>query len=90
MIFDINDFYGENTTQTPLDDPFGITISTIGTIAVRYDRPGNAGRAELYIPVFEAKDIHVFSFRTPTGGGGIFEHQIYCAEDTTLACPSSS
>ena len=90
VIFDINDFYGENATQTPLDDPFGITISTIGAIAVRYDRSGNAGRAELYIPVFEAKDIHVFSFRTPTGGGGIFEHQIYCTEDTTLACPSSS
>ena len=32
VIFDINEFYGPNTTQTPLTDPFGVTISTIGKV----------------------------------------------------------
>ena len=53
-IFDINDHYGPNTTQTIARDPKGEVISTIGGLAWRYDRPGSDGKAELYIPVCEA------------------------------------
>lgn len=60
IIFDINQAYGEDTTQTPTEQ--GITISTLGRIAVGYD---DKGWAEIYIPVFEAKDIHLFSFKRP-------------------------
>ncbi len=84
VIFDINDYYGPNTTQTLLDDPQGITISTIGGMGWRYDQPGLLGLAEFYIPVFEAKDIHVISFR-PNGGSAI-----ECPEDTYLACPADA
>ena len=56
VIFDINEFYGEGTTHTPLKDPFGITVSTVGEIAV-HEQPNGA---VLYVPVFEATDVHVF------------------------------
>ncbi len=39
-IFDINDHYGPNTTQTIATDPKGQTISTIGGLGLRYDRAG--------------------------------------------------
>jgi len=81
VILDINDFYGANTTQTPMQDPFGRTISTIGGIAVRYDRSGPSGHAELYVPVFEAKDIHVFSLR-----GAPWDERISCGVSAPLVC----
>jgi len=56
VIFDIDAFYGEGTTQTVLTDPNGISISTIGKVGARKlsDKAVN-----LYVPVFEATDIHV-------------------------------
>ena len=83
VIFDINDVYGAGTTQTPLDDPFGVTISTIGEPAIRYDRKGPFGHAELYIPVFEARDIHVLSLRPRRG-----HRRVRCVADETLSCPA--
>lgn len=56
LLLDINDVYGEDTTSTPLQDPFGITISTIGEIGIREEEE----QVTLYVPVFEAQDIHVF------------------------------
>lgn len=81
VIFDINDYYGANTTQTLLDDPQGISISTIGGLTWRYDQPGPMGLAEIYFPVFEAGDIHVMSFR-PTGAA-----PVACPADVTVSCP---
>ena len=66
VIFDINDYYGPNTTQTVLKDPYGITISTIGDIGIREDPNG----AYLYIPVYEATDIHVFHHSTSHDDSG--------------------
>ncbi len=82
VIFDINDHYGPNTTQTLLDDPQGVSISTIGGLAVRYDDPGPNGQAEFYVPVFEAKEIHVFGFRASPP----FQ-TVDCPEDVQIACP---
>jgi hypothetical protein len=56
IIFDINVFYGPGTTQTTLDDPAGITISTIGRHAVHTV----AGATYILVPIFEAKQIQVF------------------------------
>jgi hypothetical protein len=56
LLFDIDEFYGENTTQTILEDPYGIIISSIGSIGVREEED----QIILYVPVFEATDIHVF------------------------------
>ncbi len=81
VVFDINDVYGPNTTQTPLADPFGITISTIGTVAVRNAGPRGRGLAEIYIPVFEAKQIHILSYRRTPGS-----ERVACVEDVLLAC----
>jgi hypothetical protein len=81
VIFDINEFYGPNTTQRLLDDPQGISISTIGGLTWRYDRRGPLGLAEIYFPVFEAREIHVMSFR-PNG-----ESPVSCPADVTVACP---
>ena len=83
-IFDINDHYGPNTTQTLVsDDPKGEVISTIGGLAWRYDRPGQDGMAEFYVPVFEARQVHVFSFRK-----GKPADRVVCPADITLACPA--
>lgn len=82
VIFDINDHYGPDTTQTLLDDPQGISISTIGGLAWRYDEPGPLGMAEFYVPVFEARDIHVLSFRPVDGGA-----PVDCPADVYPACP---
>lgn len=83
VAFDINDYYGPNTSQTLQDDPQGVSISTIGGLAWRYDRPGPDGMAEFYLPVFEGRDIHVLGFR-PAGDG----RPLRCPEDTYPPCPS--
>ena len=83
-IFDINDYYGAGTTQRIADDPKGEVISTIGGVGWRYDRPGRDGRAEIYVPVFEARQIHVFSFRKQRGA-----ERVRCPADVTLACPAA-
>ncbi len=80
VIFDINDYYGPNTSQTLLDDPQGVSISTVGGLSWRYDRPGPEGRAEFYIPVFEAREIQVIAFRET-------EERIACPADIYPACP---
>jgi hypothetical protein len=82
-IFDINDHYGPNTTQTFAPSVPGEVISTIGGVGWRYDRPGPDGRAEIYVPVFEARQIHVFSFRKSRGA-----ERVRCPADVTLACPA--
>lgn len=82
VIFDINDYYGPNTSQTLIDDPQGVSISTIGGFAWRYDEDGPLGMAELYMPVFEGRDIHIMSFRPQTG-----KEPVNCLPDVTLACP---
>lgn len=78
VIFDINDFYGPGTTQSEID---GVSVSTIGAPAVRYDGPQGHGFAEIYVPVFEARDIHVFTYR-PQGPWA----RVSCPADELLAC----
>jgi hypothetical protein len=82
VIFDINDWYGPNTSQTLVKDPQGVSISTVGSLTWRYDLPGPDGRAEIYAPVFEAKHIHSFSFRPRAG------KRIECPREQTIACPA--
>ena len=82
VVFDINDFYGPQTTQTPND--FGVTVSTIGGVAIRYDREHAFGLAEIYIPVFEGRDVHVLSFRRGQRRG-----RIDCPVDRSLACAAA-
>eukprot|EP00978_Attheya_sp_CCMP212_P047496 scaffold421426_cov90-Attheya_sp.AAC.1 len=84
VVFDINDMYGQKTTQTNIPDKPLITISTIGTIAIRYDREGDDGMVEIYIPVFEAQDIHVLSFRKSNND----EEAAFPLEDVKLECPT--
>lgn len=84
VVFDINEHYGANASQTLMQDPQGVSISTIGGLTWRYDRPGPDGRAEIYAPVFEARDIHIFSFRDGSG------EPVRCTADTTIACPAPS
>jgi len=84
VLFDINDFYGPNASQT-LGAPApsqGNSISTVGGQSVRYDSDGPDGRAVIYVPVFEARDIHVFTFR-PNGGA----NKVDCVDDVQIACP---
>ena len=45
VIFDINEYYGEGTTQTELADREGVTISTIGKVAILNDHV-------VFVPVF--------------------------------------
>ena len=82
MIFDINDYYGPDTTQTLMDDPQGVSISTIGGLAWRYDQPGPDGMAEFYFPVFEGRDIHVVGFRSTEDVS-----PINCPADVYPTCP---
>jgi hypothetical protein len=82
VIFDINDHYGPGTTQTLLESPRGVKIGTIGGLTWRYDRPGPDGRAEIWAPVFEARQIHVFSFRPGSG------KPVSCGTDQVTACPA--
>ena len=85
VIFDINDAYGPGTTQT-LMGPSGISpgevISTIGTPSVRYDGVGATARTQIYIPVFEAKAIHVLTLRP-----GSTADRVACPPDVREACP---
>jgi hypothetical protein len=87
-VFDINDHYGPGTTQAiRTEDPRGEVVSTIGGVAWRYDRPGAWGFAEIYVPVFEARQVHVFTFRAgPFGGSDLA--RVRCPPDVTLACPA--
>ena len=79
VIFDINvKFADKCTTQTDVRP--GVTISTLGAVETRYDRTGADGVTEIFIPVFEAKVIFVYSFRA--GGGPVVE----CLPDETLGC----
>lgn len=82
VIFDINEHYGAGTTQTLQRDPQGVSISTIGGITWRYDRPGPRGRAVIYAPVFEAREIQVLSFRPGRG------RRVGCGPDVVTACPA--
>jgi hypothetical protein len=85
VIFDINDTYGANTTQS-FSAPApatGISISTIGGVSWRYDRDWTWGSyAEIYIPVFEGRDIHRITFRPQSAA-----KKIICPADGALACP---
>ena len=85
VVFDINDTYGAGTTQTIMG-PAGISpgeaISTIGVPSIRYDAPGPTGRAEIYIPVFEAKEVHILTLRP-----GSAADRVVCPPDGALACP---
>ena len=79
VIFDINVKFGDEcTTQTDVRP--GVTISTLGAVETRYDRTGADGVTEIFIPVFEAKVIFVYSFRAE--GGPVVE----CLPDETLGC----
>lgn len=85
-IFDINDYYGPNTSQilTAPAPAVGVSISTIGQPVWRYDRDWAWGSwAEIYIPVFEGRDIHRISFRT-----GPASKKITCPADVNVACPA--
>lgn len=92
VIFDINDYYGPLTTQTVVNQG-GYIISTIGQPAIRYsDMGGNRklrGRGnknvEIYIPVYEAKDIHVMTFEK-----GAKVDRLVCPADVTLNCTVAS
>lgn len=81
MIFDLNQTYGANTTQTPIASgpAQGRTKSTIGGVAWRYDRNGYA---EIFMPAYEAQDVHVYSFAY---GGAT--RKVPCISETRLACP---
>ncbi len=85
VIFDINDAYGPQTTQTIMG-PTGISpgevISTIGTPAVRYDSEAVTGRAQIFIPVFEAREIHILNLRP-----GSAADRVVCPPDVAEACP---
>lgn len=86
VIFDINDYYGPNTSQTFTAPPpaVGVSISTIGGVSWRYDRAWTWGSyAEIYIPVFEARDIHRISFRP-----GNPADKVVCPADTFVGCPA--
>jgi hypothetical protein len=82
VIFDINDYYGANTSQSLQESPQGISISTIGGFAWRYDQPGPQGMAEIYFPVFEGRQIHIMSFRPQIG-----KDAVACLPDVSLSCP---
>ncbi len=85
VIFDINDYYGANASQS-FSAPApatGVSISTIGGPAWRYDRDWAWGAyAEIYIPVFEGRDLHRITFRPRSAS-----QKIVCPADGALACP---
>jgi hypothetical protein len=85
VIFDINDAYGPGTTQTligPTGFAPGVSISTIGTPVVRYDSPSATGQAQIFIPVFEGKQIHILSLRP-----GAAADRVVCPPDVRESCP---
>jgi hypothetical protein len=59
-----------------------VSISTIGGVSWRYDRDWSWGAfAEIYIPVFEGRQIQKITFRNAGA-------QITCPADGSLACPT--
>jgi len=85
VLFDINDAFGPNTTQTLTDT--GLTISTIGRVAVRYQKNKNP---ELFMPIFEAKEIRVYRFddlEDDQDGDEDEDEQGTCPDDVLLPCP---
>ena len=85
VIFDLNDYYGPGATQSPMEGTNGVTNSTVGAAAIRYDTTHLDGRAEIYVPAFEAKDVHVFSFRRTNR-----TRKVQPLDDITVECPDSS
>lgn len=86
VIFDINDAYGPNASQTLLpntDIAPGVSISTIGTPTIRYDSPSITARPQIYIPVFEGRAIHVLTLRP-----GAAADRVRCPPDGAPACPA--
>jgi hypothetical protein len=81
LIFDLNLTYGANTTQTPIASgpAAGRTKSTIGGIAVRYNK---SGYAELYVPAYEAQSVRMFTYQF----NGT-TNQVPCLRPQVLACP---
>lgn len=81
LLFDINLTYGANTTQTPIASgpAVGRTKSTIGGIALRYN---SSGYTEMYVPVYEAQDIRLFTFQNIGS-----QHAVPCLQAPVLACP---
>ena len=65
VIFDINEFYGANTTQNL---PQGIGYSTIGKPTAV---PSKKKRGDLviFVPVFEASEVHAFRLKNNCGEG---------------------
>ena len=51
----------------------------LGAVETRYDRTGADGVTEIFIPVFEAKAIFVYSFRAAG-------EPVECLPDETLGC----
>lgn len=85
VIFDINTYYGANTTQTPFPAGHiaqGRTNGTMGTVAVRYSDNSDFGEAEIYVPAYEAFDIHVLSYRKPQPDSELYA----CSPDVKYAC----
>jgi len=85
VIFDINDYYGPNASQSfsAPSPATGVSISTIGAPSWRYDRGWSWGSwAEIYIPVFEGRDIHRITFRPRHPS-----QMITCPADGQVACP---
>ncbi len=82
VVFDINQTYGANTTQTPIPSgpAAGRTKSTIGGIGVRYNY---LGYAELYVPVYEGMEVRVLSYQNLGTA-----KKVPCISDTRPACPA--
>ena len=81
LVFDINQTYGASTTQTPIASgpAVGRTKSTIGGIALRYN---SSGYTEMYVPVYEAQDIRMFSWQYLGS-----QNAVPCLQTAVLACP---
>jgi len=83
VIFDINDHFGEGTTQRFLKDPPAITISTVGSPTIAYSSDGPFGIAEIYLPIFEAKQVHILSYKSYSD-----KPRIQCGTEALYACPA--
>ena len=75
VIFDINEFYGPDASQTATDR--GTTISTIGKV-VATESVGKKRDLVIYLPVFEAGDIHVLRLTNDCAKDGVAE----CGDDS--------
>ena len=54
----------------------------LGLIAVRYRGYRGYGAAELYVPVFEGRDIHVLTYAPRP-----WYDRVSCVADTVVSCP---